>query len=87
MDEIEIIDREEHCRIRCLKEAAYMLGKSDLLSRPSIEMNMIWELLIKKVRSKKNCDMSHAKKLYMIVMSSTPMADGDIRLLSPKNSL
>ena len=49
-DEVKIIDREVHWRIRCLKESAHMLGYSDLLSRPSIEMNTIWELIIKKVR-------------------------------------
>ena len=38
-DEVEIIDREEHWRIRHFKESAHMLGYSDLLSRPSIEMN------------------------------------------------
>ena len=43
-DEVEMIDREEHWRIRHLKESAHMLGYSDLLSRPNIEMNTIWEL-------------------------------------------
>ena len=38
-DEVEIIDKEEHWRIRHLKESAHMLGYSDLLSKPSIEMN------------------------------------------------
>ena len=36
-DEVEIIDKEEHWRVRCLTEATHMLGYSDLLSRPSIE--------------------------------------------------
>ncbi len=49
-DEVEIIDRTEHWRIRRLKESAHMLGYNDLLSRPSIEMNTIWEPIIKKVR-------------------------------------
>ena len=40
-DEVEIIDRDEHWRIRRLKESAHMLGYSDLLSRLSIEMNTI----------------------------------------------
>ena len=40
-EEVEIIDRAEHWRIRCLKESAHMLGYNDLLSRPSIEMNTI----------------------------------------------
>ena len=48
-DEVEIIDRAEHW-IRRLKESAHILGYNDLLSRPSIEMNTIWEPIIKKVR-------------------------------------
>ena len=47
---VKTIDREEHWRIRCLKELAHMLGYSDLLSRPSIERNTIWEPIIKKAR-------------------------------------
>ena len=39
-DEVEIIDRT----------AAHILGYNNLLSRPSIEMNTIWELIIKKAR-------------------------------------
>ena len=49
-DVVEIIDRAEHWRIRRLKESAPMLSYNDLLSWPSIEMNTIWELMIKKVR-------------------------------------
>ena len=57
-DKVEITDREEHKKRRCLKEAAYMLGHVDLLSRPSIEMNTIWgtnnwkgqiKLILKKI--------------------------------------
>ena len=40
-DQAKIIDREEHWKIRCLKEAVHMLGYSDLLSRPRIVMNKI----------------------------------------------
>ena len=47
-DEVIIIDREEHWGIRRLEESAHMLGYSDLLSRPSIEMNTIREPIIKK---------------------------------------
>ena len=47
---LEIIDRAEHWRIRRLKESAHMLGYNDLLSRPSIELNTIWEPIIKKAR-------------------------------------
>ena len=42
-DKDEIIDRTEHWRIRRLKESAHMLGYNDLLSRPCIELNTIWE--------------------------------------------
>ena len=49
-DELEIIDRTEHRRIRRLKESEHMLGYNDRLSRPSIVMNTIWEPIIKKVR-------------------------------------
>ena len=52
-DEVKVIDRDEHRRIRHLKESAHMLGYTDLLSRPSIEINTIWESIIKKVRFKK----------------------------------
>ena len=61
-DKVKIIDRDKHWRIRCLKESTHMLGYSDLLSRPSIEMNTIWEPIIKKVRlKKKNQNMSSGK--------------------------
>ena len=49
-DEVEIIDRAKQWRIRCLKESAHMLGYNDLLNRPRIEMNTIWEPIIQKVR-------------------------------------
>ena len=52
-DKVEIIDRAKHWRIRHLKESAHMLGCNDLLSRPSIELNTQWELIIKKVGFKK----------------------------------
>ena len=47
----KIIDKEEHWKRRCLKEAAHMLGYVDLLSRLSIEMNTIWEPIIEKAKS------------------------------------
>ena len=47
-DEVEIIDRAEHWRIIPLRNQ-HMLGYNDLLSWPSIEMNTIWEQIIKKV--------------------------------------
>ena len=48
-DDVKIIDREELWRISCLKEAAYMLGDSELLSKPHIEMN-IQESILKKTK-------------------------------------
>ena len=57
-DKVEIIDRAEHWRIRRLKVSAHILGYNDLLSRPSIELNTIWEPIIKKVRYLKNLNMS-----------------------------
>ena len=49
-DEVEIIDRAEHWMIRHLKESAHMLRYNDLLRKPSIDMNTIWEPIIKKAR-------------------------------------
>ena len=43
-DQAKIHDKEEHWKIRRLKEAAHKL------SIPSIEINTIWEPLIKKAR-------------------------------------
>ena len=48
-DEVELIDRAEYWRIRRLKESAHMLDYNDLLSRPSIEINTIWELITKRL--------------------------------------
>ena len=68
-DEVEMIDRAEHWRIRHLKESAHMLGYHDLLSRPSIELNTIWQLVIKKGRwGKKYLNMSTGKRSYIIVI-------------------
>ena len=61
-DKVEIIDRAERWRIRRLKESAHMLGYNDLLSRPNIELNTIWEPIIKKARFLKNLNMSIGKK-------------------------
>ena len=49
-DKVKIIYREGHWK-RCLKEVAHMLGHVDLLSRPSMEMNTIWEPIIEKAES------------------------------------
>ena len=49
-DKVEIIDRAKHWRISRLKESALVLGYNDLLSRPSIELNTIWEPIIKKAQ-------------------------------------
>ena len=53
-DKVEIIDKVEHWRIKCLKESVHMLGYNDLLSRPSIELNTIWQPIIKKARRKES---------------------------------
>ena len=45
-DEVKIINSEPHWKVRKLKETAHMLGHNNLLSRPSIELNTIWEPLI-----------------------------------------
>ena len=47
-----------------------MLGYNNLLNRPSIELNTIWETIIKKARWKKNLNMSTVKKI--IHNSSNP---------------
>ena len=49
-DKVKIIDRAEHWRIRRLKESAHMWGYNNLLRRSSIELNTIWELIIKKAK-------------------------------------
>ena len=43
-----------------------MLGYNDLLSKPSIEMNTIWEQIIKKRLDKKNLNMRTGKRSYII---------------------
>ena len=48
-DKGKIIDRDEHWNRRCFKEAVHILDHVDLLCRPSIEMNTMWEPIIKKV--------------------------------------
>ena len=50
---VEIIDRAEHWWIRRLKESTHMFGYNNQMSRPSIELNTIWEPIIKKVRLEK----------------------------------
>ena len=42
---------EDVIQMRHLKEPAHMLGYFDLLSRPSIEINTIWEPIIEKSKS------------------------------------
>ena len=68
-DEVRIIDREEHWKRRRLKESAHMIGYSSLLSRPSIEMNTIWEPIFIKARldlkKQKTPNMSLGKKSYI----------------------
>ena len=61
-----------------------MLGYSDMLSRPSIDMNTICEPIIKKTRWKKNVIWAKVKKFYIIEVSSISCVDRDV---SPNNSL
>ena len=51
-NEVEMIDRAEHWRIRRLKESAQMLGYNNLLSKASIKLNIIWQPIIKKLDKK-----------------------------------
>ena len=50
-DNVKIIDSEEHWKKRRPKKASKMLGYVDLLSKPSIEMNTIWEPIFVKAKS------------------------------------
>ena len=51
-DQVQIIDKEHHWKIRKLQESAHMLDHKNLLSRPSIEINTIWQPVIKSAREK-----------------------------------
>ena len=89
-DKVEIIDKVEHWRIRRLEESAHMLGYNDLLSRPSIELNTIWEPIIKKARLKKKRETeiwiwAQVKKSYIIVVILA--ISKNIKFIIPKNSL
>ena len=59
---------------RCLKGVAHMLGYSDLLSRPSIEMNTVWETLVKRAHLKKKTKnklvMSSGKNIWFQIQFS-----------------
>ena len=79
-DKVKIIDRKEHWRIRHLKESAHMLGYSDMLSRQSIEMNTIWEPVIKKFRFKKKKKKIGIWARVKIIYSSSNHSD--VRTLS-----
>ena len=47
---VKIIDSEEYWKRRRLKEAAHLLVYSRGQHSPSIEMNTIWEPIIKKAK-------------------------------------
>ena len=51
-DQVEIIDKEHHWKTCKLKESAHMLVHKNLQSRPSIEINTIWEPVIRSAREK-----------------------------------
>ena len=72
-------NKAEHWRIRPLKESAHMVSRIDQLSRSSIEINTIWEPIIKKVRLKNNnkeennslktlTDKNHQIKLLIMLL-------------------
>ena len=68
-DEVKITDREEHWRIRHLKEVVHMLGNSDLLSRPSIEKStMIIQADIKSTMNWKTSIISLTSSFPSIFM-------------------
>ena len=58
-DKVEIIDGAEHWRIRRLKELVHMLGYNDLPSWPSIELNTLWEPIIRKARWGEKSEYEH----------------------------
>ena len=81
-------NREQHGRIRRLKEAAHIFGYSDLFIRPSIEMNTIWELLIIIIKLiKKISILTKIKKTFKTVVNSILKIGADIRFISPQDSL
>ena len=51
-DQVEIIDKEYHWKIRKLKESAHMLGNKNFLRRPSTEINTIREPVIRSAKEK-----------------------------------
>ena len=71
LDKVEIIDRAEHLRIRRLKELPHVVDYSDLLSRPSIELNTMWEPIIKKARWKKIWIWAQVKNHTHIIVVRT----------------
>ena len=60
-NQAKIIDWEKHSKIRRLKETAHLLSSSDLLGWLNIEIDKIWEPLIKMSRSK-NCNINYGEK-------------------------
>lgn len=47
-NKVKLLDKEEHWRVRNLKESVHMVAYEDLLSRPSVEINTVWEPLLKE---------------------------------------
>lgn len=55
-NKVKILDREEHWRIKYLKESTHILDYDGLLSKPNIELNSILESFIKKESGKRRQD-------------------------------
>lgn len=46
-NEVKMLDKKEHWRVRLLKESERMLDYEDLHNKPSLEINKIYDQLIK----------------------------------------
>lgn len=49
-NEVKILNKKEHWIVRRLKESTYILGYGNLLTKPSVEINVLWQHIIKKER-------------------------------------
>lgn len=56
---VKIIDREQHWRVRWLKESMYILVTNNFISKLSIEINTSWAPLISKRKEKMDTQQFH----------------------------